>query len=895
MTTARAPDDGPRSGRPPRAARLWVSLLIATWPATFRQRHAADMGAAFEDAWIAARERGRLSALLVLVRTTRNLLGSALAEHIVPTTRDHRTKRMSLMDGLGSDLRYAFRSLARRPGFTLMAALTLALGVGANTAIFSVVNGVLLRPLPWPDQDRLIRIASLDAEAPTTLGNMSHLDLLDVDGTQAFEAVIGYSGGTDVFTADGEAEAISAVRVNAGLLKVFGMAPLIGRDLTLADGETGPGEVVVLSHAFWTNRLGADPNVVGASIELSGRPHMVVGVAPPGFEYPVGVQLWKPYDYDFANCDRGCQTLAGIGRLSPGTDLEAARSEVDALAAQLSSAYPESNLRRLFQLKTLEETTVGSVRTGLWLLLGVVGFVLLIACANVANLMLARAQTRVGEVGLRSALGASGFRLGTQVILESLLLAAAGSAIGLVLAFGGTALLRRISTATIPRIDQVAVDTSVLAFTAGVALLVAILFGLGPALRAARTSPMSGLRASGRGSSASRAEARSRSLLLASEVALCLMLLAGAGLLLKSFARLYAVDPGYQTEGIVRFSLTLPEASYPDIASIADFYRQLEERLASEPGVEAVGSAFGPPLGRGDIYGDVAVEGQPEPAAGEATQAGIRPVTPGFLETLRIPVLRGRGITASDDIDGAVVNERFARENFPGEDALGARVRVYANFGFGSPTWTIVGIIPDIASRSLAQDPPAEIYVPHASFGPNSLSVHVRTAPGAPEPDVRRAVRAVDPKIPVRALETVEDAVARQLAPARFFLSLVGAFALLALVLSATGLYGVAAFLASRRKREVGIRVALGATRLEVLSLILAQGLRPALWGVAVGLGGAWVGSRAVESLPFEVERADPLVYAAVVLIVLAVVVLACLVPARGASRVDPVEALRAE
>jgi predicted permease len=876
-------------------------LLIRSWPSAFRRRLGEEMVSAFTEAWGPARARGLLAAACLLARTTVDLVVSGLAEHVAPSfAKPDHNGGSSFMDSLRLDVRFALRSLLRRPTFTLVAVSTLALGVGANSAIFSVVNGVLLRPLPWAEQDRLIRIWTAYQDAPDVLGSMSRPDLLDVEATDAFEVVAGYTGGTEAFTGFGEAEAITTVRVTSGLLRVFGVSPLLGRDLTLADAESGAHEVVVLSHQFWVDRLGGDPNVIGSSVELGGKLHRVVGVAPPGFTYPAGSQLWMPYENPVEECGRGCHTLVAIGRLAPDVSLEEARAQVDALAANLRAAFPDSNFEKLIPLRTLEETTVGSVRKGIWLMLGAVGLVLLIACANVANLMLARALARSGEVAVRSALGASSRRLASQVLVESLLLAAAGSGLGLLLAFAGTALLRRIPTGTVPRINEVSVDGTVLAFTAAVSVLVALLFGLAPALRAARTSPAANLTASGRNASGTRADARSRSLLLAMEVALSVMLLAGAGLLLKSFARLYAIDPGYETEHIVRFSLTLPEARYPELEPIVSFYRQLEERIAAEPGVEAVGSAFGPPLGRGDLFGDVRVEGRPEPASEEGTSAAIRPVTAGFFDAMRIPAVRGRLMNAPDGAGPepvALVNERFVREHFPVGEVLGQRVRVMANFGFGSPTWTIVGVVPDVRSRSLTAPPPAEIYVPHALLGPNSLTVSVRTAAGAPDPmpAIRQAVRALDAAVPVRAVETVADAVARQFAPTRFFLSLVAAFALLALVLAATGLYGVATFLASRRRREVGIRIALGAPRPQVVRLILQQGLRPALLGVVVGVAGSWAASRWLESLLYEVERTDPLVSVGVVTVLMPVVVLACLIPAREAARVDPVQALRVD
>jgi putative ABC transport system permease protein len=388
--------------------------------------------------------------------------------------------------------------------------------------------------------------------------------------------------------------------------------------------------------------------------------------------------------------------------------------------------------------------------------------------------------------------------------------------------------------------------------------------------------------------------------MLTAEVALSLVLLAGAGLLLKSFARLYRLDPGYETRRIDRFTLNLPAATYPDLASIVSIYETLEQRIAAEPGVEAVGSAFGPVLGRSSISGDVRVEGKPEPAPGEATTARLSPMTSGYLEVMRIPVLRGRALLPSDDgasVPVALVNETFVRQNLAGVDPLGQRVSVSANFGYGNPTWTIVGVIPDIKSRSLREDPPAEVYIPHAHFGPGTLTVSVRTAVGAPPvlPAVRETVRALDPDLPLLSVETVAEAVARQVAPMRFFLSLVGLFAVLALVLAATGLYGVATFLASQRRREVGIRLAMGAPRRSVVAQMLGQGLRPALWGVVLGLAGAWAAGRSLESLLFQVEATDPGVFGGVAVLLLAVVLFAVLIPARAASRVDPVEALRAE
>ena len=896
MTAPRRTPSGP-----PLLILALVRLALCAFPPGFRRARGEDMEDAVHDGWSEARARGRAAAALFVVRTTLNLIRAGAAERLSPShdpARPTRNDEASTMDALRQDLRYAVRALLRRPAFTAVAVTTLALGVGANTAIFSVVNGVLLTPLPYPEPDRLVTVWAADEGDPDGRGTMSNPDILDVEATDAFETLVGHASGDVALTGMGEAEVVQGARVTGPLLPVFGLEPHLGRDIRAEEAVVGGPDVVVVSHAFWQERLGGDPGALGRSIELEGRSFQIVGVAPEGFDFPSGSRLWRPYPMG-EGCARGCHLLQSVGRLAPGVPVERAREEADVLAARLQDEYPESNFDKVFNLVPLDELVVGDVRTGLWVLLGAVGIVLLIACANVANLLLVRAQTRTGEVAVRAALGASGRRLAGQVMVESLVLAVVGGLAGLALALYGVEAFRALAPADVPRLDQVAVDGTVLLFTLALVVGVALLFGAAPAIRLARTAPAGDLGAGGRGGS-SRAEARSRGLLLVGEVALSLVLLVGAGLLLKSFARLVAIDPGYDTREVVRFTLSLPDARYEELESVAGFYGRLEERIAATPGVESVGSLFGAPLGRGNAVGGVRVEGRPEPAPGQETYAAIRPATPGYFRTMGIPVLRGRGIEPSDGTDDppvGVVTERFVEQNFPGQDPVGERVSLTIDFGYGSPVFTIVGVVPDVLSESLTDDTRPALYVPHAQMGPGFVTVHVRGRPGAPPllPALRTAVRELDSDLPLRNVETLEEVVGRQVAPTRFYLTLIGLFAALAVVLAAVGLYGVVAYLVTRRTREIGVRMALGAGRGSIAKLVLGQGVRPAAWGLALGLVAAWLGARALESLLFQVDPTDPFIFGGVALLLAGVVTAATLIPARSATRVDPVEALRAE
>lgn len=549
---------------------------------------------------------------------------------------------------------------------------------------------------------------------------------------------------------------------------------------------------------------------------------------------------------------------------------------------------------------SLQDAVVGDIRPQLWTLLAAVGLVLLVACANVANLLLARSQERIGEVGIRAALGAGRRRLVQQILTESVVLALVGGALGVGLAVLGVHVLRSMAPESIPRLDEITVSGAVLLFALLLSLVVAFLFGLRPAFRLARFSPADALGRSRRGGDAGRAGLRSRSLLLSSEVALSLVLLVGAGLLLRTLGRLQQVEPGYRTHQIVRFVLSLPESAYPDLDRVAGFYQTLEDHLAELPGVESVGSTFGAPLGSMGATGVVRIEDLPEPEPGERIPSQIRPVTPGYLETMGVPILRGRGIEASDRAGAtevALINQVLADALFPHEDPLGKRIMVSVDFGYGSPYRTIVGVVGNERTVSLMEEPANAFYVPQKQAGPPFMTVAVRYRAGAGPllGSIRQEVADLDPNLPLRGVETMEQVVAGETAPTRFFLCLLAVFAGLAVSLAAVGLYGVASYMVSRRRQEIGIRMALGAPGSRVTRMVLGQAVVPTLLGVLVGLGVSLAGASVLQGFLFQVEPRDPLVFSSVTGILVAVAGVATVLPARQASLVDPGEALRRE
>lgn len=814
---------------------------------------------------------------------------------------------MPSLCGLGrvlfDDLRYAVRTLRRNTGFTVAAVLTLALGIGANTGVFSVVNGIILKPLPYNDPDRLVMIYVARPERGWTGGRMSQPDVRSVQSeARSIQAAAGYSATELTLTGLGEAESVPGAEVTDGLLAVFQESAFLGRDVLGEENVPGGPRVALIGHAFWQERLGGDRHVLERTLQIGGEPHEIVGVAPPGFDYPQGAQLWVPAYLDTEGCGRDCHFLQVVGRLAAGTSFGAANSETVELSRRLKERYPVLNYGKRFYLTTLEEDLVGDVRTALWVLLGAVGIVLLIACANVANLLLARASSRSHEVATRSALGATRGRVVLQLLLEALVLASLAGILGLVFASWTVSLLLSIAPATIPRLDQVTLDGAVLLYTLAAVLVVTVLFGLMPSLWLARVPVSEVLSQGGRTGVGGPTRRRSRSALLVAEVALSLMLLLGAGLLLHSFSRLNAVQLGFDKDDVLTFRLELPSEPYDyEVERTVRFFGAMEDRIRGLPGVDAIGSIYGSPLAGYGVSTSIHFLDRAPPPEGQEEDVTVRVVTPGYHEALRIPVVNGRRIETSDR-DGvtrvALVSKGMSDRYYPDRDPVGRQIRIDMGLGYGSEApWTIVGVVGDIRSEDVAAEPEPEIYVPHAQMGSRIMSVMVRMHPGVGNllPAIRREVRALDSNVPLRNVETLEETVDRHKGPARFYLLLLAIFAGMAVTLAAVGLYGVIAYLVSRRTREIGIRMALGAKRGNVARMVLSEGIQPALVGVALGIIGAYFGSRVLQSLLYEVGPSDPLAFVGATLVLLGVVVFAILLPARRASSVDPVEALKSE
>jgi putative ABC transport system permease protein len=806
------------------------------------------------------------------------------------------------IDHLRREWAVAIRSLRRRPGFTAVAALTLAIGIGANTAIFSVVRGVLLRPLPYAEPEGLIVVNNAPNQPTDLPGNVSFPDLADIrDNSSAFESLVGYGFTNFTLTGLGDPEMIGVSRVTEGLMATFRVAPVLGRDIRRDEFGQNAATVVVLSNTMWRDRFGSDRDVIGKSIQLDGVSYEIIGVAPSGFDFPIGVNVWVPRRLNMTGCARGCHTFSAIGRLAPNVSLAAATAELQRIGANLRAAYPQTNTDKSFMVRELKESVVGDVKRGLWIMLGAVALVLLIACANVANLLIARASAREGETALRSALGATRGMLARQVFAESAALALLGGGLGIGLALAGVKVLRVFAQGTIPRAQQIAIDPVVLLATLGTVVFVTFAFGLIPALTLSRATLADSLSAIGRGGSTTLRTVRFRRALLAGEVALSAALLIGAGLLLKTFAKLYAVDVGFEKQQIARFSVVLPAAAYPEIERVSQFYASLESRIKELPGVEAVGTMYGAPLASGRASGAVFVQGRPDPTPAEESEGAIRPITPGLQRALGLRLSRGRPLIDADNRRDAepvaLVNEGFVRQFFPSQDPIGQRVRLSLSEGFGSPYWRIVGVVRDVRFDALTREARADVFVPHTQYGPRSMIVHVRTSPGAPpmQNALREAVRAVDPNIPIYRFELIEQAVSKQVAPTRLYLLLVTGFAITAALLAAVGLYGVMSFVVAQRTREIGIRVALGAQRHSVASLVVGQGMQPVVVGLAIGIMGAALAGRFVETVLFGVQPRDPFVVAGAAGLMVLVALGAAAMPALRASGIDPARVLHVE
>jgi putative ABC transport system permease protein len=813
------------------------------------------------------------------------------------------------MDRLAQDLRYAFRQLAKRPGFAVVALLTLGLGIGANTAIFSIVNTVLLRPLPYGDADRVVTVwNSLTVSGPVPL---SEPELTDYrEGVASFEEVAAYQRVDANLTGDGAPERISAGRVTANLFRTLGSQPLIGRTFLVEEDVPGRDDVAVLGHGLWQRRFAGDPGVIGRTIQLDGVLRTVLGVMPPEFRLPADFQserpteIWIPLALDpSAPAGRGRHYLQGVARLGAGATLAQANAELELVTGRWVEEGVVMDEHFSAFMVPIREEVVGDIRPALLILFGAVGFVLLIACANVANLLLARIDERQRELAVRTALGARRGRIMGQLLTESLVLAALGGALGLVLAAFGLQAVAGLAPPSIPGLDAVALDGRVLAFTAGVALLAGILFGVLPALQSARGEVIGALKEGGRSTTAGRSRQRARRSLVIAEVALSVVLVVGAGLLMRSFWELRQVELGFDPGNVLTLHLTLPQQEYGDSEQMVGFYEQLRERVAALPGVRAAGAAALLPLGQTTGDWGIDIEGRVR-GADDPFHGYLQIVTPGYFETMRIPLISGRSVAGSDRADGVpvvVINERMAERYWPGQSALGQRFRIRAPED--GPWFTVVGVAGDIRHNAIVEEPRHEMYFPHAqlplALGGTTAAMNlvIRTAsdPLAMAPAVRAAVRSLEPNLPVANVRSMDHVIELAVAEPRFTMALLALFAAIALLLGAVGVYGVIAYTVSRRVHEIGIRMALGAGAWSILGMVVRQGVVMVATGVALGLLAAVGATRLLATLLYGVTPTDPVTFVAVPLVLIAVALLASYLPARRATRVDPMAALRSE
>ena len=795
------------------------------------------------------------------------------------------------------DLTFALRSLRKSPGFTIAAVLATALGIGANAAIFTVVKQVLLQPLPYSEPSRLVDVNEYAAGGrATAVSPPNFMDWRAQNRTLSGLTI----HGTQVMTLSGGAE---PVRVVAGLIEpelfeVVRVRPYLGRAFLPDDVRPGARAVVLLGHALWQRSYGGEAGIVGRTITLEGLPYEVVGVMPAGFDFPEASELWTPLWFaarELTANQRGAHYLNAVGRLRDGVTIEQAAADLDRVEQDLARQFPDKVGGYSVRAVPLLESMVGNVQRPLYVLFGAVGFVLLIACVNVSNLLLARATTRTGEIAVRAALGAGRWRLVRQLLVESLVLALIGGTAGVLLGSWGVRALMTVAPADLPRAGAVDMDVTVLVFSVVLSVLAGLFFGAAPAVIASRPDLTVFLRDVRRDGGAAGGRRRLRAGLVAAQVALALMLLAGAGLALRSFSRLMHVDPGFQTGGVLTFRVSLPEGTYPTLESNVQFFREYLDRVRQLPGVAGAGAVQLAPVTRAGFGGSFTIYGQP-PGSDEGN-AQVRSATTGYLEALRIPLRAGRTFEPRDDAAAArvaIVSETAARRYWPGENPIGKQLRVHVNESIHAPR-EIIGVVGDVRTRGLELDPVPVIYVPHAQYGGESMTIVARTAgdPMQMLPAMTSTLRTSAPGVAISRAQTMEQLVAANVAEPRFRSLLLSLFALTSLVLAAVGLYGVVAFSVSQRRAELGLRVALGADRSDVLRLVMKEGMMPVAAGIAVGLIGATAIARVMQSLLFGVDALDPATFAGVAVALTAVALLACYVPARRAMRVDPAGMLR--
>ena len=803
----------------------------------------------------------------------------------------------AMLEQVWQDSRYGVRMLRKNPGFTVVAVVTLALGIGANSAIFSVVNGVLLRPLPYQDAAHLAMIWHNNTKEHKSQDWMAYQTLLDLrEQNKSFEDMAGMTllWRFGLATAEGQ-ETLQGYWVSASFFSLLGVEPFRGRAFLPEEDKPGGTPAVILSHHLWQNAFGADPNILGRTVTLDSRVAPVVGVMPAAFRFMDDADLWMPLAQNpvFARGPRSVRVVSAIGRLAPGAKLPEARAEMEAIAGRLAQAYPDTNTGLDVSVVQLQEQIVGKVRPALLVLLGAVGFVLLITCTNMANLLVARASARETEIAVRLALGAGGGRLVRQLLTESVVLGLAGGVAGLILALAGLRLLRSIGPAELPRMQEISIDGNVLVFTLAISVLTGLTFGLLPAFQVLRVDMGNSLKG---GSRTTNGGGRSRSTLVVTEVALALVMLVGAGLMIRSFTRLMRVDPGFNSDHLLTLQMDVPPAYGATPEKRIALYDEIFERLEALPGVKSAGGVTRLPLGTGSST-KLEIEGRPV-APGEEPEVEFRRASKHYFQAMGIPLRDGRTFTEQDGPAApkvAVINEVSAKRFWAGEDPMGRHVRFAGDSN--APWFTVVGIVGDVKHFGLDLQAPAELYMSFDQGPPGGprLAIRTSTDPASLIPSVRSELRAIDKQIAISQLETMDEIVSKSTADRRFQALLLGAFAALALALAMIGIYGVMAYGVAQRTHELAIRIALGAGRIDVIRLVLGQGMRLVIVGVAIGLAGAFGLTRFLRTLLFEIEPTDPVTFVGVSILLALVALLACYVPARRASRVDPLAGLRCQ
>ena len=798
-----------------------------------------------------------------------------------------------------NDLRYAIRRLIKSPGFTVVAVLILALGIGATTAIFTLVNGVLLRPLPYPEADRIIYFEGQNLKRGISESNVSVPDFQNwTNQSRAFaKTALFWTGDASFAAGSGEPERVPRAGVTVNFFDVLGVQPMLGRVFLANEDQPDVTSVAILSEGLWNRRFGSDRTIIGKTITINARPMNVVGIMPRGFEFPGNTEIWTTSGINVAEEVRDNRSYSAVGRLKPGVDLKQAQTQISAINHQLAQAYPETNKGWDAHLVLLHESLVGSVRPSLLILLGAVGLVLLISCANITNLLLSRAAARQKEVAIRTALGASRARVVRQMLTESLLLSSLGGGFGVLVSVWVTRLLITISPPDSPRLGEISLDYRVLFFAVVLSVITGILFGLTPAVQTSKLDVSGSLNQGGRAGGEAYRRTSARSVLLIGEVAVSLMLLIGAVLLVKSFVRLQEVNPGFNPQRVLIASISLPYAKYEEDQQRIEFYRALNERLKTLPGVEAVGAGVNLPLGASNylIGRSFIPEGRPL-NSDESVTANWSTITPGYFNALQIPLLTGRPFTERDNESSpkvVIVNRTAAIKHFGSESgAIGKRLKIWRDEEFSRE---IVGVVGDVKRASLQDEASAQIYTPHSqdgSWGFMTLTIRTAADPSAMTTMLRREVLGLDKDLPIFNVQTMEEAVAASIGSRRLSMLLFSVFAGAALLLAAIGIYGVMAYTVTQSTQEIGIRMALGAQKGDVLRQIVRQGMTLTIIGVFAGLLGALGLTKTIATLLFGVGANDPASFIGIPILVLSVAFLACYLPARRAAKLDPLTAL---